>query len=341
VAKAARALGKLDQVCAQLPDPKLLIRPTLFKEALDTSALEGTIGMLKDLLEAQLPNAQFLSPETKEINAYVRVAMGAFEMIRQRQLSIGLLCELQNELFKDVEDKPDDVGRLRQGLVWVGPRHRPIQEARFVPPPADDRLRSGLDSWQEWVQSPPEILPVVVQAAMAHYQFEALHPFGDGNGRIGRLIVVLQLLSSETLKHPAISLSPWFLRHRTEYQEHLLAVSCSGDWNPWINFFCDAIADQCSSVIAGAERLLTWVHESRQVLDQRRWTGKIQEFLPQLIEWPVTTIADTASRYGLTVMGATRMIQHLTDVGILHELTGKPYGRVFGAVDVMNIVEGI
>ena len=182
VAAASMALGKLDQVCAQLPDPQLLIRPALYREALDTSALEGTVGVLRDLLEAQLPSARYLSREITEINAYVAVATTAFEMVKSRRISVSLLSELQARLFRDTDEKPDIVGQPRQGIVWIGEKERPIKEARFVPPPADDRLRSGLDAWEQWVQAEHAHLAPVVRAAMAHYQFETLHPFGDGNG---------------------------------------------------------------------------------------------------------------------------------------------------------------
>jgi Fic family protein len=341
VAEASMALGKLDQVCAQLPDPRLLIRPALFREALDTSALEGTVGVLRELLEAQFPSTQYLSPETKEISAYFDVAMTAFRIIRERRVSIGLLSELQDRLFRSTEDKPHDVGRPRAGLVWIGEKNRPIEEARFVPPPADDRLRAGLDSWERWVQAEHENLAPVARAAMAHYQFETLHPFGDGNGRLGRLVMVLQLLRSGTIQQPAITLSPWLLRHRGEYQEHLLTVSCTGNWNPWIRFFSTAVHAQCLSLISGAEHMLRWLGDSRRILDERHWTGTIHRVLADLIEWPVTTITDTASRYGISPMNATRIINHLTEVGILTETTGKSYGRIFTAVDVMNIVDRI
>lgn len=341
VAEASMALGKLDQACAQLPDPKLLIRPALFREALDTSALEGTVGVLRELLEAQLPSAQYLSPETKEINAYVEVAMKAFESIRERRISIGFLSDLQDRLFQDSPDKPKVTGRPRQDLVWIGDKRNPIHQARFVPPPADDRLHSGIDAWEQWIQADHPHLAPVVKAGMAHYQFETLHPFGDGNGRLGRLVVVLQLLSYGTIQQPAITLSPWLLRHRDEYQEQLLAVSCSGNWNPWIRLFCQAISAQCSSLIAGADDLLNWLDVARKKLDERHWTGTIHKVLAGLIEWPLTTISATAARYDVSTMNATRIVNHLTEVGILTELTGKSYGRAFGALDVMEIVDRI
>jgi Fic family protein len=341
VADASMALGKLDQVCAQLPDPELLIRPALFREALDTSALEGTVGVLRDLLEAQLPSARYLSRETIEINAYVGVATTAFRLIRDRRISIGFLSELQARLFQDMADKPQDVGRPRQNIVWIGEKDRPIEEARFVPPPPDDRLLSGLGAWEQWVQADHSHLATIVRAAMAHYQFETLHPFGDGNGRLGRLAVVLQLLSYGTIRQPAITLSPWLLRHRAEYQDGLLAMSCTGNWNPWIRFFCEAIGGQSVRLVSGAQRLIDWQVAARKKLDERRWTGTIHKVLDDLVEWPVTTITATASRYGVSQVYATKVINHLTEVGVLTEMTGKSYGRSFGAVEVMDIVEEI
>jgi Fic family protein len=324
-----------------MKDPRLLIRPALWKEALDTSALEGTVGALRELLEADLPETTFLSPETREIRAYERVAMHATEVIRQRSLSVGLLCELQAELFSQVEKQPADLGRVRRHIVWIGDENRSIEEARFVPAPPDDRLQVGMDAWEEWVQVKHAHLPPVLRAAMAHYQFETLHPFGDGNGRIGRLAVVLQLISDNAIEYPAVTLSPWFLRHRDSYQMELLNMSLTGNWNPWIKLFCTAVCEQCESLITNARKLLAWLDESRHTIQSRRWTGAIFNLLEDLIEWPVTTIAITAARYGVTQMNATRMVNHLVDIGVLTELTGGSYARKFGATYVMDTVEDI
>lgn len=341
VAAAEAALSRLDLACTQLPDARLLIRPALWREALDTSALEGTHGALQDLLEAQLPSAQFLSPETLEIRAFERVALQAFTAIKDRPVSVNFLCELQEELFQDSVKPPRDLGRVRRDPVWIGVEHRPIQEARFVPPPPDDRLKAGLDAWEQWIQGRHDHLPPVLQAALAHYQFECLHPFGDGNGRLGRLVVILQLLRAGTIQHPAVTVSPWFLKHREEYTHELLQVSATGDWNNWVRLFCTAVRMQCERLIPGAQGLLDWRNESIRKIHDRRWTGAILRLLEDLIEWPVTTIADTAARYGVTTMNATRMIAHLVEIEVLEELTGKNYNRVFGARYVLATVNAI
>jgi Fic family protein len=157
----------------------------------------------------------------------------------------------------------------------------------------------------------------------------------------GQLAIVLQLLRCDAIQEPAVTVSPWFLRRRSEYQEHLLRVSCSGSWDPWVTFFCQAVQEQCESLVSGAVKLTGWLTESRRVLHDRRWTGAIHKLLEDLIEWPVVTIAFTASRYNVSVMNATRMVNHLVEIGVLEELTGKSYGRVFGATYVMKTVEMI
>jgi Fic family protein len=341
VTEAAAALAKLDQACQQLRDPRLLIRPSLWREALDTSALEGTVGVLQELLEAQLPGTEFLSRETTEIRAYERVALEAFSLIRDRPISIGLLCDLQAELFADVEDPPRELGKVREATVWIGEEDAPIEQSRFVPAPGDDRLRAGIEAWEAWVQTQHAHLPPILRAAIAHYQFETLHPFRDGNGRLGRLVIVLQLLRAGAIREPAITVSRWFLHRRNAYQDHLLNVSKTGDWNPWVQFFCQAICEQSDSLVRGADVLVGWLDETRRLVHERRWTGAVLRLLEDLVEWPITTVADTAERYGVSFVTATRMINHLVEIGVLTELTGRSYRRVFGARKVMDTVEAI
>ncbi len=340
IVDASAALARLDQECKRLPNPQLLIRPALWREALDTSALEGTFGQLSDLLELELPGSQFRSPESLEIAAYVDTANHAFTEIRSRPLSVGLLCEFQSEMFKASTEKPSDLGKIRTRQVWIGEKDKPVDDARFVPAPGNDLLKAGLEHWIEWIES-DNGLPPVLRAAMAHYQFETLHPFSDGNGRIGRLVIILQFLRSGVIRDPAITVSPWFLRNKLSYQDHLLNLSVSGDWNPWVQFFCRALSDQCVALINGAESLAAWLSNARALVVERRWGGSIHQVVNDLAEWPVLTIASTSQKYDLTKVAAARVIEHLCEVGILKELTGGDYRRVYGASTVMDIVNSI
>lgn len=339
VAQATGALHRLDQACSQLGDPGLLIRPALMREALDTSALEGTYGQLSDVLEAELSGSR-LTRETSEILGYVDAAEGAFAAVQERGIGVGLLAEAQALMFKHVDKPPADVGRVRRSQVWIGQRDTPIDDARFVPPPPDDRLQAALDAWVAWVREETD-WPVVLRVALAHYQFETLHPFSDGNGRIGRLAIILQLLRSGIIKRPAVTISPWFLKRRDEYQNQLLAVSVTGDWNPWVQFFCRALSDQCAALIAGADRLTAWLDDNRRRINQRRWAGTIHDVLNDLTKWPIVTVASVSQKYGVTTTAATNILNHLIEEGVLRELTGRSYGRTFGASEVMHIVEVI
>lgn len=181
----------------------------------------------------------------------------------------------------------------------------------------------------------------MLRAALAHYQFETLHPYGDGNGRVGRLVIVLQLMTSGSITHPAVTISPWLYAHRDEYQSHLFNVSRTGDCNPWVRFFCRAIEEQCRRLHRGAEELVQWLTDTKDRVNQNRWTGRIYQVLTDLTQWPVISIAAVTDRYRVTTTAATNIVNHLVTIGAVSEITGRTYGRVFGATEVMRLVDSI
>lgn len=342
VSDASRALGRLHQACALLPNPKLLITPALVREAMDTSALEGTFGALTEVLEARLPGQHVTSPETREIRAYEAMANQGFEWVREgRPITTGMLAELQGRLAEGSRTPTRDPGRIREHQVFIGsPSADSIQDARYIPPPADDRLRSGLDAWQAWIGSHPD-LPTPLRVALGHYQLEALHPFGDGNGRVGRLTIILQMLADGTIEQPALTVSQWFLKRRTEYQEGLLRVSQTGNFNPWVVFCCQAICEQAERSVNAAVELMDWLESVRRDLSDRHWSGTILTIVGALIDWPVITMSFAAQKFGVSVPTAKSAIDRLVDIGVLKERTGRSYGRVYGAHEVMRIVESM
>lgn len=340
VTEAAGAIGQLHQVCAQLPNPELLIAPALAKEAQATSALEGTHGTLPDVLEARLPGFEPKSPEIREIHAYERMARLGFEWVRDRHVTIGMLCDLQRTLAEASQRPSRDPGQVRRDQVLIGPEDCTVYDARFIPPPPGDHLIAGLEAWQEWIRF-DHGLPVVVRAALAHYQFESLHPFNDCNGRVGRLLIVLQLLLDGALAAPSLTISPWLLRRRQQYQDALLAVSQTGDWNPWVKFFSRGLKEQCDSHVAVARDLLAWMNDLRQTLVRRRWHGVIFAVSESLIDWPIITNAVIQARHEVRAPAAQSAIDRLVDVGALRELTGGNYGRIYGATRVIELVESL
>ncbi len=341
VSKAAGALGRLSQACDYLPNPSLLISPSLIKEAQATSALEGTYGAFPDVLEARLPGAQPKTPEVREINAYVDMAHHAFESIADgRPISIGMLCELQMILAKGSRRMPSDPGRVRERQVLIGPDGCSVYEARFIPPPGDDRLVAGLEQWETWLNS-DQGMPPVVKAALSHYQFETLHPFTDCNGRVGRLLIVVQFLKAGVLGSPSLTLSPWLLRRRRDYQDHLLAVSQTGAWDPWVAFFAQGVTRQCEAHVEVASKLVSWQSELRTDLSRRNWSGVIVEVAETLVEWPIVTNSVIQKRFDVSAPTAKSVTDRLVKIGALVQLGRRNYSRVFGAQPVIDLVESL
>jgi Fic family protein len=313
----------------------------LAREAVSTSALEGTYGALPDVLEARLPKMEPKSREVKEIRGYEQMARFAFKWIAEgRPITVGMLSDLQGILAKESRSPARDPGKVREHQVFIGPQGSEITEAWFVPPPPGDQLVAGVNAWQEWVNA-ERAIPVVVACALAHYQFESLHPFGDGNGRVGRLVIVLQLLKAGALPEPALTISPWLLRNRSAYQAHLLQLSVTGVWDPWVRFFSKAVHEQCDAHVRVAQQLLEWLTELRRKLATRGWGGVILELGEDLIDWPVINAPFAQQKYGKSAPTIHHAIERLVEIGELVELTGSSYRRVYGAQRVMDLVESL
>jgi Fic family protein len=227
VAAAEAALGRLDQAAQQVPEPALLRRPALRREAQSTSALEGTFAPFETVLASEPEERGGLSVDVREVLNYVVAAEEGFAWVDERPVTRNLLEGLQKTLVADTPSEHHDSGKVRERQVIIGARGTTIESSRFVPSPPGDQLKAGLDAWLGWLRDPPRDLSPVARAAMAHYQFETLHPFSDGNGRIGRLLIAMQLMRDAVLREPILVVSPWFEERRDEYQGGLLALrSC-------------------------------------------------------------------------------------------------------------------
>jgi Fic family protein len=241
VAQTEADLARLDQVARYIPEPKLVRQSTIRREAQSTSALEGTFAPFEDVLALDLDERADLSLEMREILNYVVTAAQAFEWIEERPITVGMLCSLQRILVDGTPSELGDAGGVRDRQVYIGAPDAPIEQARFVPPPPGDQLTAGLEQWITWLAEPRTEMPAVVQAALGHHQFEALHPFSDGNGRLGRLVIVLQLMRLGVLHDPLLVVSPWFEARREQYHDELLALARGGDWDKWVSFFTTGV----------------------------------------------------------------------------------------------------
>lgn len=341
VADAALALGRLDQAGVQIPNARLLRRPTLRREAQSTSALEGTYAALTDVLEADLDGEKSRTPEIREILNYVNAAEHAYSWVAtdRRPINQGLLCDIHAMLMDGIDTGQSEAGSLRQIQVVIGAGGR-VEDARFVPPPPGHHLETGLSDLFAWMHRPQQrAARAVLDAALAHYQFETLHPFHDGNGRIGRLMIVLQLLEAGVLTEPLFTVSPWFEARRAAYQDELMNVSATGDYQRWIRFFCEGVRVQAE---ASASKITDLLAFQQRAVATARGAGRHNlsvDIAGDLIERPVLTVTDAKDRYEVSFPAANNAIAKLVELGLLSEITGRTQDRVFRADEVLRILE--
>jgi Fic family protein len=338
--RAAMAIARLDQAVAHLPNPTLLLRPIIRKEATSTSALEGTFAEFDAVLEADFLEDRQLTTEQREIQNVVRATEIAIERIKELPIGRRLIGELQSVIVKGTDDDSYDAGDLRQRQVYIGPKNRPIQEARFIPPPNGSFLEEGFSDWEKWINAESGI-PIVIKMALGHYQFETLHPYANGNGRLGRLIGLLQLIEDGTLSYPILNLSAWLEARRTEYVDGLLGVTETGDFDTWIRFYAGGVLAQAEKGLSTINALEAFKEETLSKLRASRVRGAAIEIAEALIGYPIINVATARTMTGLTFEAANKAIARLVEMDVLQEITGRKVNRLFICRQVLTIVQGI
>lgn len=347
IADARAALAALDSTAAQLPNPRLFRTPTLRREAQSTSALEGTYAPLGEVLTADEE-----TPDTniREILNYVRVADHAFNWVQDgRPLSVPLLCEVQEQLVRGTPLEGSQSGDVRTVQVVIGRRPdaarqlAPVIAARFVPPPPGSDLRAQLVDLLDWMNDDhTQVLDPVAASGMAHYQFETLHPFHDGNGRIGRLLIPLHLHLSGTLVEPTLTVSPWFEARRTEYYDHLLSVSTRSDWDGWLAFYAEGLA---ASATDTRTQMLNLVAVQRELHELVRSSNLRAHTASHLVDYAVANtsfkVRDVERDLSISYGRANKLVEQLVGLEILQPVgAGRSYGRRFYAPRVLRVLAG-
>jgi Fic family protein len=334
---AAMAVARLDQAVAQLPNPSLLLRPIIRLEAMSTSALEGTYAAFDEVLEADFLDDKQMSHEQREISNFVRATELAVAALKTRPISRSLIGELQATIVRGTPGETYDSGDLRKRQVYIGPKNRPVQEARFVPSPPGSQLIEGVSDWEKWINDPNDV-PIIAKLALGHYQFETLHPYADGNGRLGRLIAILQLIESGALASPSLNISPWFEARRDEYMDGLLRVTHTGDFDTWVTFFSEGIQAQAKEGVVIIEALLAYKDETLRSLRAAGLRGVILQIAENLIGYPLIDVATAKSMTNKTYETANQAIARLVDHGVLREITGRPVNRLFVCNPILRII---
>jgi len=330
IEKANRALGRLDGITTLLPDVSLFLYFYVRKEAVLSSQIEGTQSSFSDLLlhEEDLAPGVPLD-DVQDVSNYVAAMNHGLKRLREDNfpLSLRLIREVHKVLLAKGRGSDQTPGEFRRSQNWLGGT-RP-GNARFVPPPPD-RVAACMADLEKFLHDQPQRTPVLVKAALAHVQFETIHPFLDGNGRLGRLLITLILCAEDALTQPLWYLSLFFKQHRQEYYDRLDAVRVQGDWLGWLRFFLEGVQQTARQATDTAGQILRLLDEDRRKVEALgRKAGSARRVLDQLRRHPITTIPNATAQLHLTAPTVRSAVESLETLGIVREITGKQRDRIY------------
>ncbi len=335
---ADQALGELAGAGRRLVNPHLLIRPFIRREAVLSSRIEGTVTNLDQLFlfEAQ-PEELSLPSDADEVRNYVLALEHGLQSVRSGYpFSLHLLREVHRILLTRVRGDEKKPGEVRDRPVLIG-RTYDFDAARFVPP-CHTTLEPLLQDFVRFLRD-ERALPVIVQLALMHYQFETIHPFNDGNGRVGRLLITLMLCERQVLPLPLLYLSAFFEQHRDEYYDHLLNVSRQAAWNEWIGFFARGVTEQARDAITRVQRLQDLQASYRERTGALIRTAAPQRLVEELFASPYITVNHAAEVMDVSFKSAAQTVTTLADAGMLREITGQKRNRIYRADEVLALLD--
>lgn len=328
---ADRGLGRLDGSVLTLPNPDLFVFMYVRKEAVLSSQIEGTQSSLQDLLaaEAHLMGGAQRPTDVDEVVNYVAAMKHGLRRLRALPVSIRLIREIHEQLMRGVRGGQLTPGELRRSQNWIGAGGVSLNEASFVPPPPDV-VPAALGELERFLHR-DDHLPALVKIGLAHAQFETIHPFLDGNGRVGRLLISFLLTERDILHQPVLYLSHWFRRYRSEYYDRLQAVRDAGDWEGWLRFFLRGVCDVSAEATDTARRILLMREEHRTAITESlgRAAANGHRVLEMLYQTPIIAVTDVERVNGTTFAAANTLVEKFERLGILKEVTGFARNRRF------------
>lgn len=344
LSSADRALGELAGLGSMIPNPHLLIRPFIRREAVLSSRIEGTQANIADVYayeagQLMLPGFGPLVSETdiREVLNYVYALEYGLERLATLPVSLRLLREMHEKLMVGVRGERLTPGEFRRSQNWIGNPGCTLQEAAFVPPAFDDMM-PALYTLEKYIHEPPDY-PPLIRLALIHYQFEAIHPFLDGNGRIGRLLIILLMIHWKLLPLPLLYLSAFFDRHREQYYKLLMTVSTGGAWHEWVSFFLEGVVDQAHDAINRARALQNLQRQWHDALPAKRSTGLMHGVVDMLFENPILAASDIITRFGVTHRTAMQTLRRLESLKMVEEITRQQRHQRYLATAIMNIIQ--
>jgi Fic family protein len=342
LSEADRALGELAGLGRTLPNPYLLTRPFLRREAVLSSRIEGTSASLVDLFAFEAEPPLFGESERRddvqEVRNYVRALEHGMVRLEDLPISQRLMREMHAVLMEGVRGAQRDPGESRRILSWIGPPGAGLDEATYVPPPPAE-IPAALSALERYIHGDTG-LPPLLDIALVHYQFEAIHPFLDGNGRIGRLLITLMLIERDLLPEPLLYLSAYFERHRGAYYDHLLAVSQKGEWEEWLHFFLRGVSVEARDASRRAAKLFELRETYRERFQREGARANQLAAMNHLFANPVTSIRELAEDLGVSFEAARRLVSSLEERGVLEEITGRRRNRMYAAREILQVLQG-
>jgi Fic family protein len=341
LSEASLALGRLDGSVLTLPNPDLFVMMYVRKEAVLSSQIEGTQSSLQDVLAAEAKIFSSDRPkDVREVINYVNAMNYGLERLKTFPVSVRLIREIHQRLLRGVRGSRRTPGELRRSQNWIGPGGCTLNEATFVPPPPSEVPRA-LSNLERFLHAEDD-LPLLIKVGLAHAQFETIHPFLDGNGRMGRLLITFLLVERGALHKPVLYLSHYFKRYRQEYYDHLQAIRDSGDWERWLEFFLCGIAEVSTQAWETARKILNLREEFRERITTHlgRATGNGLKVLEYLFERPIVSVNQVRKLIGTSYPAANDLIQRLVDLEIVEEVTGHARNRRFLFSDYVALFAG-
>lgn len=340
LSQADRALGRLDGATDALPNPDLFVFMYVRKEAVLSSQIEGTQASLIDVLEFE---SQALEPsnaqDVAEVVNYISAIKYGLERLKSFPISLRLIREIHQELMKGVRGAERSPGEFRRSQNWIGPVGCSLAEASYVPPPPHEMIQA-LNNLENFLHS-PQPMPTLIKVGLAHAHFETIHPFLDGNGRTGRLLITFLLCEQNILQRPLLYISYYFKKNRTEYYDRLQAVRDSGNWEDWLKFFLRGVYEVAQEAAATARRIVNLKEEHRQLVLSKmgRRSGNAVALLESLYFRPIFNVEHAAEITGLSYPNANTLIKNLSEVGLLEEITGQKRNRAFSYAPYLAVFQ--
>ncbi len=328
LSRADQAIGRLDGVAYLLPNPELFVAMYVRREAVLSSQIEGTQSTLEDVLAFELAaRDRGLPRDVEEVVNYVAAMNHGLQRLRELPISRRLIREIHERLLLSGRGAAKQPGMFRTSQNWIGGDSRRIEDATFVPPPVA-AMESALDDLERFLHN-ESLMPTLVQVGVAHAQFETIHPFLDGNGRVGRLLITLLLVERGVLHRPLLYLSYYLKRHRTEYYDRLMAVRLAGDWEGWVRFFLKGVAETADGATQTAREIVHLRETDRSTLHSRRAANKALDLLELLYRQPIVNVNFVKDSFAVSYNGARGLVEVLQESGILWEVTGRQRHRRF------------